>query len=188
MYVNLNLRFRLGEEDGIVGLLVLIDRITGSDEATFLLQSHNCKILLSYKCKTHTMGFGNKRQKKSQEPPRISDAEWAVMKTVWSLRTATAREVVEALAGEASWRPKTIHTLLARLVQKGALAKEKPGREYIFRPLFTEQECRLAASKSFLARVFDGEIAPFLACFLDQEKLSRKEIEELKNIINGKAS
>jgi BlaI family penicillinase repressor len=110
------------------------------------------------------------------------------MKTVWILKTVTAREVVEALAGEAAWKPKTIHTLLARLVQKGALGTEKPGREYVFRPLFTEQECRLAASRSFLARVFDGEIAPFLACFLEQEKLSRKEIEELRNIISGKVS
>ncbi len=134
------------------------------------------------------MGFGTKQQKKRQAPPRISDAEWAVMKTVWSLKTATARQVVEALAGEAAWKPKTIHTLLARLVQKGALAAEKRAREYVFRPQFTEQECRLAASRSFLARVFDGEIAPFLACFLEQEKLSRKEIEELKNIITGKAS
>jgi len=134
------------------------------------------------------MGFGTKHQEKRQEPPRISDAEWAVMKTVWALKTATAREVVESLAGEAAWKPKTIHTLLARLVQKGALVAEKSGREYVFRPQFTERECRLAASKSFLARVFDGEIAPFLACFLEQGKLSRKEIEELKNIINGKAS
>ncbi len=134
------------------------------------------------------MSFRTERKKARPQPPRISDAEWAVMKAVWTLKTATARQVVEALAGEFAWKPKTIHTLLARLVQKGALAADRPGREYVFRPLFTEQACRLAASKSFLARVFEGEIAPFLACFLEQEKLSRKEIEELKNIIEGKAS
>ena len=110
------------------------------------------------------------------------------MKAIWILKTATARQVVEALNGEADWKPKTIHTLLSRLVQKGALATEKPAREYVFRPLVTEQECRLAASRSFLTRVFDGEIAPFLACFLEEEKLSRKEIDELKKIINGESS
>ena len=100
------------------------------------------------------------------------------MKAIWPLKTATAREVVEALAGEAVCKPKTIHTLLSRLVQKGALATEKPGREYVFRTLVTEQECRLAASRSFLGRVFDGEIAPFLACFLAEQKLTRNEIED----------
>ena len=133
------------------------------------------------------MGFGTKRQKILKESPRISDAEWTVMKAIWTLKTATARQVVEALTGEADWKPKTIHTLLSRLVQKGALATEKPTREYVFRPLVTEQECRLAASRSFLTRVFDGEIAPFLACFLEEEKLSRKEIDELKKIINGES-
>lgn len=134
------------------------------------------------------MSFGTKPHKSPKGSPRISDAEWTVMKAIWPLKVATARQVVEALSGEATWKPKTIHTLLSRLVHKGVLASEKPGREYLFRPLATEQECRLAASRSFLAKVFDGEIAPFLACFLEEEKLSRKEIDELKNIINGKTS
>jgi BlaI family transcriptional regulator, penicillinase repressor len=118
--------------------------------------------------------------------PRISDAEWMVLKAVWQLKTPTAREVVEQLKDEADWKPKTIHTLLGRLVQKGALATEKPGREYMFRPLVTERECRQAASRSFLEKVFDGEIAPFLACFLERRKLTRKELAELKAILEEK--
>ena len=115
--------------------------------------------------------------------PRISDAEWTVLKTVWRLKTPTARDVVEQLKDEADWKPKTIHTLLGRLVQKGALAAEKPDREYVFKPLVSERQCRLSASRSFLDKVFDGEIAPFLACFLEHKKLSRKEIQELKSIL-----
>jgi BlaI family transcriptional regulator, penicillinase repressor len=133
------------------------------------------------------MSFGAKRPGPGQELPRISDAEWTVMKAVWPLKTPTARQVVEALAGEAAWKPKTIHTLLSRLVRKGALAAEKPVREYVFTPLVTEQECRRAVSRSFLARVFDGEIAPFLACLLERKKLTRKEIEELKRILDEKS-
>ena len=110
------------------------------------------------------------------------------MKAVWSLGTGTAKEIVERLKGETDWKPKTIHTFLARLVQKGVLASEKPGREYVFRPLVTEQECRQSASRSFLARCFDGEIAPFLACFLERQKLSREEVEELKSILEDKRS
>ena len=132
--------------------------------------------------------FATKRQKDHPELPRISDAEWTVMKAVWSLKAATARQVVESLAGEAAWKPKTIHTLLNRLVRKGALGTGRPGREYVFRPLVTEQACRVAASRSFLARVFDGEIAPFLTCFLERENLAPGEIEELKRILKEKTS
>ncbi len=132
------------------------------------------------------MGFETKRRSDRKNLPRISDAEWTVMKVVWQMKAATAKEVVERLKDEANWKPKTIHTLLSRLIQKGALGSEKPGREYVFKPLVTEQECRLAASRSFLAKVFDGEVAPFLTCFLEREKLTRKEIEELKSILEDK--
>jgi BlaI family transcriptional regulator, penicillinase repressor len=124
---------------------------------------------------------------KPNGPLRISDAEWTVMKVIWRLRAATAKEIVAALEGAADWKPKTIHTLIARLARKGAVSVEKNGREHIFKPRVTEQNSRLAASRSFLARVFDGEIAPFLACFLEQRKLNRKEIDELKAILDEKA-
>jgi BlaI family penicillinase repressor len=129
------------------------------------------------------MSIGPKHGIGKENLPRISDAEWTVLKTVWRLKAPTAREVVEQLKDEADWKPKTIHTLLDRLVQKGALAAEKPGREYVFKPLISERQCRLSASRSFLDKVFDGEIAPFLACFLEHKKLSPKEIEELKSIL-----
>jgi BlaI family penicillinase repressor len=133
------------------------------------------------------MSRANKHGEDKKEIPRISDAEWTVLKTVWQLESPTARDVVENLKNEAGWKPKTIHTLLGRLVQKGALTTEKPGREYVFKPLVTERECRQAASRSFLEKVFDGEIAPFLACFLERKKLTRKELEELKSILEEKA-
>ena len=133
------------------------------------------------------MNFGKKRRPAAKASPRISDAEWKVMKAVWKLGVATARQVVEALKDETDWKPKTIHTLLSRLVQKGAVRSEKSEREYIFKPGVAEQDYRLAASRSFLDKVFDGEVAPFLACFLQREKLTRQEIEELKRILEEKA-
>jgi len=127
-----------------------------------------------------------KRKQEEMDVSRISDAEWTVLKAVWQLKTPTAREVVEQLPGEVVWKPKTIHTLLSRLVRKGALATEKPGREYVFRPLVTERAGRRSASRSFLNKVFDGEIAPFLASFLEQRRLTRKELDELKSILEEK--
>ncbi|HXP58894.1 MAG TPA: BlaI/MecI/CopY family transcriptional regulator [Dongiaceae bacterium] len=116
---------------------------------------------------------------------RISGAEWVVMKVIWELNAGTAKQVVEALKGRTRWKPKTIHTLLSRLVRKGALASEKSSREYLFKPLVAEEACRISASRSLLESVFDGEIAPFLACFLKSRKLSAKEIEELKRILEA---
>ena len=120
--------------------------------------------------------------------PQISHAEWVVMKVVWEKASATANHVVEALEKQIHWKPKTIHTLLARLVQKGALTVDKSEREYVFHPTVEAKDCLRAASHSFLSRFFDGDVAPFLACFMESERLSPAEIEELKRILDGKKS
>jgi BlaI family transcriptional regulator, penicillinase repressor len=119
--------------------------------------------------------------------PPISDAEWTVMKLLWERSPRTSREVVDALAPQSSWKPKTIHTLLARLVKKGAVAATREGREYQFAAVARAEDCQRHVTRSFLDRVFDGEVAPFLACFVRENKLSRAEIEELKRILDGKA-
>jgi BlaI family penicillinase repressor len=122
------------------------------------------------------------------QPPAISDAELVVMKVVWEKSPVTANQVVEALGDHKEWKPKTIQTLLSRLVQKGALEFERKGREYEFRPLIESGDFIHAASRSFLHRIFDGEIAPFLACFLEREKLTPAEIKELRRILDQKQS
>jgi BlaI family transcriptional regulator, penicillinase repressor len=105
------------------------------------------------------------------------------MKILWQLRSATFKTVVDRLKSHIDWNPKTVHTLLSRLVEKGALARKDAGREYVFTPKVSERDCRAAASRSFLARVFDGEIAPLVACFLEHKELSRADIDELRNLL-----
>jgi BlaI family transcriptional regulator, penicillinase repressor len=118
--------------------------------------------------------------------PRISEAEWQVMKALWGKGSATANEVVEALAGATAWKPKTIRTLLNRLVQKKALGYKKDGREYLYHPLIKEDACVRAESRSFLQRVYGGAVTPMLAAFLESENLSAGEIAELKRILDQK--
>jgi BlaI family penicillinase repressor len=116
--------------------------------------------------------------------PAISEAEWVVMGVVWKQNPITANQVVQALGGTVAWKPKTIHTLLRRLVQKRALDFEKKGREFHFHPLVASEHCVHAASRSFLDRFFAGRVAPFLSCFLEKETVSRAEIEELRRILD----
>ena len=127
-----------------------------------------------------------KTNRRPRQWTQISDAELVVMKVVWEKAPVTANQVVDALERRRQWKPKTIHTLLRRLVLKGALDFEKKGRGHQFRPLVDSADDTHAASRSFLTRFFDGEVAPFLACFLEREKLSRQEIEELRRILDGK--
>jgi len=94
-----------------------------------------------------------------KDVPRISDAEWLAMKAVWARSPITANEVVDALFDTTPWKPKTIMTLLNRLVKKGALGFEKEGRAYRYYPLVGEAECVRAKRRSFLERVYGGSLA-----------------------------
>lgn len=122
----------------------------------------------------------------SKKMPKISDAEWQVMKILWENSPQTANEIVEKLADPNNWNPRTVKTLLNRLVTKGALDFEVKGRSYLYSPAIAEKECTREARKSFLSRVYGGALQPMLAAFLEDEKLSPEEIAELKRILEKK--
>jgi BlaI family penicillinase repressor len=116
--------------------------------------------------------------------PKISETEWEVMKVVWTKSPCSAGQIIEVLTAEdPSWHPRTVKTLLNRLVKKGALAFQKDGRAYLYRPAVTEEQSVDAASRSFLQRVFGGSLTPMLAHFVERRKLSSAEIKELKRIL-----
>lgn len=119
--------------------------------------------------------------------PRISEAEWEIMKIIWSKSPLTANEIIESLEGKTDWKPKTIRTLISRLVEKKAMGVDQEGKFYSYYPLVAEEECLKAETKSFLKRLYGGSMKPFLVNFLREEKLSSEDIKELKNILDEKA-
>lgn len=119
--------------------------------------------------------------------PRISDAEWEIMKILWEKSPQGASEVVAALDGHRDWNPKTVKTLLTRLVKKGALSFEKDGRAYLYRPKVTERDCVAVASRSFVDRVFGGSILPMLAHLVESKSIAQDEIAELRRLLDEKS-
>jgi len=120
--------------------------------------------------------------------PTISDAEYQVMKIIWAYAPISTNEVVEKLEKTAAWKPKTIQTLLSRLVKKGALNYEKDGRVFVYTPLVQESEIVERESNSFLNRFYDGTLNSMIVNYIEQDKLSEDDINELKHILEMKLS
>ncbi len=118
--------------------------------------------------------------------PRISESEWQVMRVLWARAPGTANEVVQTLAGLTHWKPKTIKTMLNRLVRKRALGFEESGRAYQYYPLVDEKRCVRAQTRSFLRLVYGGGLMPMLAAFLEDQELSGKDIADLRRILDSK--
>lgn len=109
------------------------------------------------------------------------------MRIVWRQPPVTANQVTAALTARMHWKPRTVQTLLSRLVRKGVLTFTKQGREYWFSPAVAESDCVHRESRSFLQRVFGGQLAPFLATFLERESLTPEELAELRRILDRKS-
>ena len=102
---------------------------------------------------------------------------------------ASLREAFEKIEGDDSkWNVRTVQTLIRRLVKKGALAVEEGnGREFRYRPAVSREDCEWEESRSFLGRVFDGRLIPFMAGMVEHENLSREEIDELRRMLDEAA-
>lgn len=123
------------------------------------------------------------------ELPQISDSEWQVMKVFWSNNCCTANRVVEILVRITDWKPKTIKTLINRLVNKKALGYEvdkQDKKTYHYFALVAEKDCIRMESQSFLNRVFGGSMNIMLASFIKECDLTGEDIDELKRILDEK--
>ncbi len=118
--------------------------------------------------------------------PQISEAEYEVMKIVWKHAPINTNEITEKLLKTTSWSPKTIQTLIKRLVTKGALTYEKEGRVFVYTPLVKEHEYIDQESSSFLNRFYNGDITAMLSSYLDKERLSETEIAKLRSLLSEK--
>lgn len=119
--------------------------------------------------------------------PRISEAEWKVMKVLWGRTDSLpAYDIIQALEPTEEWQPKTIKTLLNRLVKKRALGYRKYKNLYLYYPLVSEADCLRVESQSFLERCFGGNLEPMFAHFVEERRLTRAELEQLKRIIDDK--
>ncbi|MEM5017989.1 penicillinase repressor BlaI [Metabacillus indicus] len=118
--------------------------------------------------------------------PSISESEWEIMNVLWEEAPQTASDIISSLQESTDWKPKTIRTLLDRLVQKDVVGVNKNLRVYTFYPLYTQEECQRAETESFINRIYGGTLKSMLVQFIQEDTLSDDDINELRFILNKK--
>lgn len=114
----------------------------------------------------------------------ISSAESVVMEALWQAQAPlSAEEVAAAVAPGQGWQEATVKTLLNRLLRKKAIAARRDGRRYLYRPLLARETWVASESRSFLDRLFGGQVPALVAHFSRNGELSAAEIEELRALI-----
>lgn len=119
----------------------------------------------------------------ADDPPSLTDAEWAVMRAVWQGWPCTARDVLERVA-DTGWAYTTVRTLLQRLVDKGAVAMRLRGNTSIYDAKLRQQDAQRSAVRSLLQKAFDGSFGSLLAHLARTEGLSPRDRARLQQLLD----
>ncbi|WP_325167533.1 BlaI/MecI/CopY family transcriptional regulator [Lederbergia citri] len=119
-----------------------------------------------------------------EESPKITEAEWVVMQVLWKSDSLTISKIIHELTQSTDWKPKTIQTLVNRLVNKKVVGYQQEGRKRRYFALVSEEESIQNESKSFLQRIFGGALQPMLVHLVKTNKLSQDDVEELKRLLD----
>lgn len=121
-----------------------------------------------------------------KEQSVISNAEWEVMRVVWTTGWTTSKEVIAVLKNKMDWKPATIKTLLGRLVDKGMLETKPEGNKYLYHGAVNEEECIQEKADDFFSQICDKKAGKTLADLLEQATLSFEDINRLEAVIEQK--
>ena len=110
---------------------------------------------------------------------KLTDAEWQIMNCLWERHPATARGIAGRLPEEVKWAYTTIRTLLARLVQKGAVHEYKE-------PVLTRDNARRSALKTLINQAFDGAYGPLMHFLANDQNLTGKQRQALAEALEEK--
>lgn len=116
----------------------------------------------------------------------LSAAEWKVMKIVWDLQKAMAREVYTIAGAEQGWSPPTVKTLLKRLVEKGYLSTTQVGNGFVYRPAQSAISILRRAADTLLDNTTRAATAPLLAHMVEASPLSQSDLDALQQLIESK--
>jgi len=116
----------------------------------------------------------------------LTQAEWAIIKAVWTREPCAAPDIQEALHGDTAWTYSTVRTLMDRMVAKGLLAAEKVRHLTLYRSAVTREQAQRGELLYALKHAFDGALTPMVQCLLDTNKLTPEELAQLEALIKAK--
>lgn len=123
-----------------------------------------------------------KEKNKTINSKSISQSEAKILHVLWHKQPLNGKQIAEQLASE-SWSYVTVKTLINRLLKKGFLDFDKQGRQYLYSTVISKNDYLKTENSSFIQRMYNGSFSGLFASFSEQENISKKELEEIKQMI-----
>lgn len=123
-----------------------------------------------------------------QRVNELTEAEWAIIQTVWEHQPVPAPTVQELLEDQRGWTYSTVKTLMDRMVTKGLLKTERIRKLMLYSAVITRQEAQQKEVVKILKRAFAGALTPMMQFLLESDQVTHQELDELEKLIKAKKS
>lgn len=120
------------------------------------------------------------------ETPSITQAEWEIMRVVWSYHSLTSREIIQTLSPILKWKEGTIKSLINRLVQKGYLKQNGEQKPMLYSASI---DCNTVLQEDLsylLSKSCNKDRAHHIAHLIETEILTIEDCKTLMHLLETK--
>ena len=114
----------------------------------------------------------------------LSENEWYIMQVLWEKSSASLREICDALKESKGWTKHAISSFLKRMQEMGAISVDESGKVKNYVAVWNKEETILEETQSIMERVYKGNLLLMVSNAVKEQKLTKEEIEELKNMLD----
>lgn len=113
--------------------------------------------------------------------PKVFESEYRFCLILWEHEPVKSTELVKLCEEKLGWKKATTYTVIKRLSERGVLKSENA----VVTSLVSKSEVQAAEIDELVERTFEGSLPAFVAAFTRNRKLSSKDVEQIRQMIDS---
>jgi BlaI family transcriptional regulator, penicillinase repressor len=109
----------------------------------------------------------------------LTKREEEIMELFWATEALFVKEIITKLSDQPKPHYNTISTIVRMLEDKGFIDHEQFGNTYRYFAIISREEYSKNTLKKMVAKYFNKSYASVVSMFVEEEKITIKEIQEL---------
>lgn len=112
---------------------------------------------------------------------KLCESEYRFAIIVWDNEPIGSGDLVVLCGKQLGWKKSTTYTVLKKLCERGVFKNEHS----IISSLVEKEQVQKFESEQFINRTFGGSLPQFITAFMGGKRISDKEAEQLKKLIDS---
>ena len=115
------------------------------------------------------------------ETPKIFESEYRFCLILWEQEPVNSTRLVELCRDRLGWSKATTYTVIRRLAERGVLKNENA----TVTSLISKEQAQQSRLQEMMEETFEGSMPAFIAAFSKGKRLSKEEVEQLRQLIDS---